>query len=140
VATSQLSITVPKELAERAQALVDAGEARSLSGYLSSALARQVELDEQRARSHALVDRIFGLDADADADAAAGRVVEVLHAQAAALAWVRDVTGEYPAPRLVSEAVAAQAAKLRTSKDGRDPRVVLHQTAADALARLRADG
>jgi len=44
------------------------------------------------------------------ADAAAARAVAVIHAQAAALAWVHDTTGTYPAPRPVSDAIAAAAA------------------------------
>jgi len=137
MATEQLSITVPKELADRAQAMVAAGEARSLSGYLSGALAHQLDEDERRVRSRALVHSIFGLDPDADADAAAARVVAVMHAQAAALGWVRDTTGVYPAPRPVADAIAAAAQKLRTDDD-RDPALVLRQTAIDALAEYRA--
>jgi len=137
MAKEQLSITVPKELADRAQAMVAAGEARSLSGYLSGALAHQLDADERRIRSHALVDGIFGLAPNADADESAARAVAVIHAQADALAWVRDTTGTYPAPRPVSDAIAAAAAKLRADDD-RDPAIVLRGVAADALAAYRA--
>jgi hypothetical protein len=137
MAREQLSITVPADLAERAQALVAAGEASSLSGYISGALAQRIDADERRRRTHALVDSIFGLVPDAEADAVAARAVEVLNAQAAALAWVRDTTGVYPPPRLVTDAVAAAAARLR-SDDQREPTKVLRQTAAEALAVHRA--
>jgi hypothetical protein len=132
----QLSITVPAELAERAQALVAAGEASSLSGYISGALAQRLEADERRNRWHTLVDGILNLPPDARADSAAARVVEVIHAQAAALAWVRDRTGVYPAPRPVSDAVAAAAARLRT--DDGDPATILRRVASDALAEYQA--
>jgi len=135
MAKEQLSITVPKELADRAQAMVAAGEARSLSAYLSGALAHQLDADERRIRSHALVDGIFGLAPNADADESAARAVAVIHAQADALVWVRDTTGRYPAPR--PGFIAAAAAKLRADDD-RDPVIVLRGVAADALAVYRA--
>lgn len=137
MAREQLSITVPAELAERAHALVAAGEASSLSGYISGALAQRISSDERRRRAYALVDQIFGLAPDEDADAVAARVVAVLHAQSAALDWVHDVTGTYPAPRIVSDAVTAMAAKLRADDD-RDPGPVLRHVAAEALAEFRA--
>jgi hypothetical protein len=133
MAREQLSITVPEELAERAHAMVAAGEASSLSGYISGALAQRLAADERRRRWQSLVSGILSLPPDAAADAAATRVVSVIRAQAEALAWVRDRTGVYPAPRPVSDAVAAAAARLRTDDD-RDPVVVLRQVAAEALA------
>jgi Arc/MetJ-type ribon-helix-helix transcriptional regulator len=137
MAREQLSITVPTDLAERAQALVAAGEAGSLSGYISRALAQRLDADERRIRSHALIDSIFGLTPDTDADAAAARAVAVIHAQAEVLRWVHDVTGAYPAPRSVSDAVAA-AATLMRSTDDRDPVTVLRKVAVDSLAAHRA--
>jgi hypothetical protein len=80
-------------------------------------------------RAHALVDELCG-----PPDAAADRAVDVLHAQTAALAWVRQLTGVYPAPARVAERVATAARKLRTGEDDRDPRLVLVQVAAAALA------
>ena len=133
----QLSITVPTELAERAQALVAAGEAGSLSGYISGALAKRLDVDERRLRAHALVDSIFSLRPDVDADAASARVVAVIHAQAAALRWVYEATSVYPAPRPVSDAIAAAAARLR-SDDDRDPEAVLRSVAAESLASYQA--
>jgi hypothetical protein len=79
-------------------------------------------------RAHALVDELCG-----PPDAAAARSVDVLHAQAAALAWVRQFTGSYPAPTRVVARVDAAAGKLRAGEDDRDPRVVLIQVAVDAL-------
>jgi hypothetical protein len=43
---------------------------------------------DDRTRAHALVDDLLG-----QPDQAADRAVEVLHAHAATLAWVRDATG-----------------------------------------------
>jgi hypothetical protein len=137
MAARQLSITVPKDLADRAQTMVAAGEAGSLSGYLSDALAHRLDADERRLRSHALVDSVFGLAPDPVADASVDRVVAVIHAQASALAWVHETTGAYPAPRAVCEAVAAVAARLRASDD-QDPATALHQVAAAALSAHRA--
>jgi hypothetical protein len=42
----------------------------------------------EQARAYALIEELFGTS-----DPAADRVVEVLHAQAAALEWARDTTG-----------------------------------------------
>ena len=61
----------------------------------------------------------------------------MLHAHAAALAWVRDTTGTYPAPASVADRLAAVAEQLRKDDD-RDPVAVLGQAAVDALAALRA--
>jgi hypothetical protein len=89
---------------------------------------------EDRVRAHALVDGLCG-----PPDPAADRAVEVLHAHAAALAWVRDATGRYPAPPSVSARLNSAAEHLRTGLDDRDPVAVLGQTAVDALAAHRAD-
>ena len=85
------------------------------------------------ARAHALIDKLFG-----PTDAAADRAVAVIHAQAAALAWVRDATGTYPAPAIVAAELDRVARQLRSVDDGRDPVPVLGQTAVDALAAYRA--
>jgi hypothetical protein len=77
----------------------------------------------------ALVDKIFG-----PPDAAARRAVDILHAQGAALAWVRDTTGRYPSPRPVADAIQEAATALRRVDDERDPREVLSAVAAEALA------
>lgn len=84
------------------------------------------------ARAHALVDALLG-----PSDAAADRAVAVLKAQAAALAWVCDTTGAYPAPGSIIDTLAAVAERLRRD-DSRDPVAVLGQAAVDALAALRA--
>jgi hypothetical protein len=66
----------------------------------------------------------------------ADRAVRVLHAQAAALAWVRQTTGAYPAPAVVARRLAEVAAELRS--DDRDPVTVLIGVAAVAVAEHRA--
>ena len=76
------------------------------------------------------------LTADPVADRAAERAVRVLHAQAAALAWVRQTTGTYPAPPAVAQRLAEAAAQLRG--DDRDPVTVLIGVAADAVAEHQA--
>ncbi|HET8659476.1 MAG TPA: hypothetical protein VFM55_10815 [Micromonosporaceae bacterium] len=86
-----------------------------------------------RARAHALVDDLLG-----QPDATANRVVAVLQAHAAALAWVRDTTGSYPAPADVAAQLDSAAARLRSGEDKRDPVPVLGQAAVDALAAYRA--
>lgn len=83
-------------------------------------------------RAHELVDELLG-----PPDQVADRAVAVLHAHAAALAWVRDATGSYPAPAKVAAVVASAAERLRTGDDERDPVAVLGQTAVQALAALR---
>ena len=83
---------------------------------------------------HALIDAICG-----PPDDAANRTIEVLNAHAAALAWVRDTTGSYPAPVSVAARLAAAADRLRSGEDIRDPAVVLGQVAVDALAAYRTD-
>jgi hypothetical protein len=86
-----------------------------------------------RARAHAMVDDLLG-----PPDQAADRAVAVLHAHAAALAWVRDTTGSYPAPAGVAAQLERAAERLRTGSDERDPVAVLGQTAVDALAAYRS--
>ncbi|MFC0529673.1 hypothetical protein [Phytohabitans kaempferiae] len=85
------------------------------------------------AQAMALVEMLFGTP-----DAAARRAVAVLHAQAAALAWVRDTTGHYPAPKPVASALSRAAAALRDGTDDRDPAEVLPAIAADALGTFLA--
>jgi hypothetical protein len=79
------------------------------------------------ARALALVEKLFG-----PSDERADRVVEVLNAQAAALSWVYETTGAYPAPPEVAKQLHDVAMTLR--EDDRDPVPVLRQVAADALA------
>ncbi|HZN18298.1 MAG TPA: hypothetical protein VFB84_08960 [Micromonosporaceae bacterium] len=86
-----------------------------------------------RARAHALVDDLLG-----PPDAAADRAVAVLAAHAAALAWVRDTTGSYPAPASVAALLDSAAERLRSGEDGRDPVPALVQAAIDATAAYRA--
>ena len=62
--------------------------------------------------------------------------MRVLHAQAAALAWVRQTTGRYPAPTGVARRLAEAAAQLRG--DDRDPVTVLIGVAATAVAEHQA--
>jgi len=62
----------------------------------------------------------------------------VLHAHAAALAWVRDTTGTYPAPADVAARLNDAAERLRTGDDTRDPVAALGQAAVDALAVHRS--
>jgi hypothetical protein len=83
-------------------------------------------------RAHALTDALFG-----QPDAAADRAVAVLNAHAAALAWIRDTTGTYPAPPSVAEQLAAVSRQLRNGDDPRDPAPVLIQVAVEALAAHR---
>jgi hypothetical protein len=86
-----------------------------------------------RARALTLVDRLVG-----PSDPAADRAVAVLHAQAAALALVREATGVYPAPPDVSARLREAAESLRSGVDDRDPRVVLERIAVNAVAVHRA--
>ena len=76
------------------------------------------------------------LAADPVADHTADRAVRVLHAQAAALAWVRQTTGTYPAPSAVAKRLAEAAAQLRG--DDRDPVAVLIGVAATAVVEHQA--
>ena len=73
---------------------------------------------------------------DPVADQAADRAVQVLQAQAAALNWVRQATGTYPAPLEVARRLAAAASQLRG--DDRDPVTVLIGVAAVAVAEHQA--
>ncbi|GEM_PF-4838509 len=82
---------------------------------------------DDRARAHALVDDLLG-----QPDQAADRAVAVLHAHAAALAWVRDTTGAYPAPASVAARLDSVAERLRSGDDERDPVAALGQAAIDA--------
>jgi hypothetical protein len=86
-----------------------------------------------RARAHALVDDLLG-----PPDQAADRYVSVLHAHAAALAWVYAATGAYPAPAGVAARLERTAEWLRTGDDERDPVAALGQAAVDALAAHRS--
>jgi len=84
-----------------------------------------------------VVEELCGpLAADPAADQAADRAVRVLHAQAAALAWVRQTTDAYPAPPAVSQRLAETAAQLRL--DDRDPVTALIGVAATAVAEHQA--
>jgi hypothetical protein len=82
---------------------------------------------------HRLVEEFWGTPT-----AAAVRSVDVLNAQAAALAWARRMAGTYPAPRIVADRLAAVATRMRTGEDDRDPRTVLMDIARSALAEHRA--
>jgi hypothetical protein len=86
-----------------------------------------------RARAHALVDDLLG-----PPDEAADRYVAVLHAHAAALAWVSDTIGTYPVPADVAARLQEAAEGLRAGDDERDPVAVLGQAAVDALAAHRS--
>jgi hypothetical protein len=77
--------------------------------------------------AHELVDQLCG-----SPDAGAVRWVQVLHAQAAALAWVRQA-GAYPTPGRLTARLNEAAAALADPADGRDPRTVLIQVAAQAV-------
>ncbi len=82
----------------------------------------------------ALVETVFGVP-----DAAAHRAVDVLHAQAAALAWVRETTGRYPSPRPVAAVIQEAANGLREVDDERDPDEILLAVAAEALGAHMAE-
>jgi hypothetical protein len=82
------------------------------------------------AAAHELVDRLCG-----PPDAAAVRWVQVLHAHAAALAWVHQA-GAHPTPAPVAARLSEAAAALADPADERDPRTVLVQVAAEALGEL----
>jgi hypothetical protein len=75
---------------------------------------------------HALIEQLCGIP-----DARAVRAVEVSNAQLAALAWVRESTGAYPAT--VSARLQEVADQLCLPGDGRDPREVLIQAAVAAV-------
>ena len=81
-----------------------------------------------------VLDELCGpLAGDPVADQAADRAVRVLQAQAAALAWVYQAAGLYPAPPMVAQRLAEAAARLRT--DDRDPDTELVRIAAVAEHR-----
>ncbi|MEN3357134.1 MAG: hypothetical protein V7637_1116 [Mycobacteriales bacterium] len=80
-------------------------------------------------QARALVDELCGLP-----DEAAVRTVDVLHAHAAALAWVGETTGSRPVPKRVAARLEAAAALLRSGTDSRDPAAVLIGEAVAALA------
>jgi hypothetical protein len=88
---------------------------------------------DDRARAHTLIEDLFGAP-----DPAADRAVAVLNAHAAALAWIRDTTGVYPAPASIAAQLDSAAEELRSGADGRDPVAVLGRVAVDALAAYRA--
>ena len=69
-------------------------------------------------------------------DAAGDRAAAVLHAQVAALAWVRDTIGTYPTPAPIAAVITMAAEQLRT--DDRDPVDVLTRVALDAVPAYRA--
>jgi hypothetical protein len=73
-------------------------------GFVSVSSASLVVMTDDPRR---VVEELCGpLAADPAADRAADRAVRVLHAQAAALAWVRQTAGAYPAPPAVSQRLA----------------------------------
>ena len=80
-----------------------------------------------QAHLHAVIEDLAG-----PTDAAGDRAAAVLHAQVAALAWVRDTIGAYPAPAPIAAAIAGAAEELRG--DDRDPVDVLTRVALDAVA------
>ncbi len=90
---------------------------------------------EDRSRAQELVKDLFG-----PGDRTADRAVAVLHAHATALAFVRDATGEYPAPAPVAAALDEAARRLRDGDDDGDPVTILGQAAVTALAGYRAGG
>jgi hypothetical protein len=90
-----------------------------------------VPVTVDHARLYAVIEDLAG-----PTDAAGDRAAAVLHAQVAALAWVRDTTGAYPAPAPIAAAISTAAEKLRG--DDRDPVDVLTRVALDAVATHRA--
>ena len=84
-------------------------------------------------RVHALIDAIGG-----QPDPAATRAVSVLNAHAAALAWVGQATGAYPAPVVVAARLREAAERLNDPADSRDPDSVLILLAATTLAEERS--
>jgi hypothetical protein len=97
----------------------------------SPAMTATVAADSS-ARAHALIDDLFG-----PPDRAADRAAAVLHAHAAALAWVRETTGAYPAPDTVAARLAEAAQRLK-GDDDRDPVTVLGHVAVEGLAAHRS--
>jgi hypothetical protein len=90
-------------------------------------------MTDASARALALVEELFGVP-----DEAANRAVDVIHAQAAAFAWVRERTGTYPTPRPIAARLDEIARRLKSGFDDRDPVPVLRQAAAEALAEYQA--
>jgi hypothetical protein len=89
--------------------------------------------DEQRERIIRLIESVCGKP-----DAAADRAVQVIHAQAAALEWVHETTGAYPAPLAVADQIEAVARRLRPLVGADDdPATILHQVAVEALAKYQ---
>ncbi|WP_239313386.1 MULTISPECIES: hypothetical protein [unclassified Frankia] len=82
------------------------------------------------ARLHAVIEELAG-----PTDPAGDRAATVLHAQVAALAWVRDTLGTYPAPVPIATMITKAAAELR--HDDRDPVDVLTRVALAAVAAHR---
>jgi hypothetical protein len=91
--------------------------------------------EDERFLAHALVEALIG-----PSDARADRSVEVLHAHAASLAWIREAVGSYPTPPAIAMELEQVAAELRGEGDERDPVLVLGQAALSALAAYRAAG
>ncbi|MCW3843706.1 hypothetical protein ONA70_26745 [Micromonospora yasonensis] len=83
-----------------------------------------------RAHLYAVIEDLAG-----PTNAAGDRAAAVLHAQIAALAWVRDTIGAYPVPAPIAAAITTAAEQLRS--DQRDPIDVLTRVALDAVARHR---
>ncbi|MBL7488258.1 hypothetical protein I6A60_09455 [Frankia sp. AgB1.9] len=87
---------------------------------------------DERASAHALVEDLLG-----PSDARADRSIEVLHAHAAALAWVREAVGSYPTPAAIAVELEQVAEELRRAEDEREPVLVLRQAALRALTAYR---
>jgi hypothetical protein len=87
-------------------------------------------MSETYVSAHQLVDVLFGVP-----DQAAIRAVAVLHAQAAALSWVAETTGDGHASPTVAARLQAVAMELRS--DERDPSAGLIGEAVTALAAER---
>jgi hypothetical protein len=92
-----------------------------------------VTIAEDRTRAHRLIEELCGAT-----DPAADHAVAVLNAHAAALTWIRDTTGSYPAPPTVAAHLKNVAEQLRTGAMAGDPATVLRLAAAEALATYRA--
>jgi hypothetical protein len=99
-------------------------------GALPVVCSTMCPVSVDHARLQAVIEDLAG-----PTDAAGDRAAAVLHAQVAALAWVRDTTGAYPAPAPIAAAIAAAAEQLRG--DQRDPADVLTRVALDAVAAFR---
>ncbi|WP_322761569.1 hypothetical protein, partial [Frankia sp. Cr2] len=86
---------------------------------------------DDRSRAHALVGDLLG-----ESDQFSERAVAVLNAHAAALAWVRDTIGVYPAPAGIAAELNNVAGRLRSGADDRDPVAVLGRAAVEARRAL----